>query len=60
MLSIERPKNQECMMLASSMLSMTHVKHVKCDTSDMYLKVYKHVSYSAEENLFTFLLSCFF
>ena len=35
-------------------------KHVEHDTSDMYLKVYKHIFYSAEKKFFTFLLLCFF
>ena len=36
-------------MLASSMSSMMHVKHVKHDTLRMYFRIYKHVLYSAEK-----------
>ena len=56
----ERSKNQKYMMLVSSMLSMMHVKHVEHDTLKMYLEIYKHSFYSAEKNLLTFLLLCFF
>src|SRR5436189_145991 len=51
---------KECITLILSMSSMMHVKHVEHDTLRMYLEIYKHVLYSAEKNLFTFLLLCFF
>ena len=56
----KKSKSQECTILVSSMSSMTHVKHVKHDTLKMYSEVYKHIFYSAEKNLFTFLLLHFF
>ena len=56
----KRSKSWECMMLVLSMLSMMCVKHVEHDTLRMYWEVYKHVLYSAEKNLFTFLLLHFF
>ena len=56
----KKSKNQKCMTLVSSMSSMTHIEHVKHDTLKMYFEVYKHIFYSAEKNLFIFLLSHFF
>src|SRR6266480_769337 len=56
MLSIRRSKSQKCMMLASSMSSMTHVKHIEQNTLKMYLKIYKYDFYSAEKNFYTFLV----
>ena len=50
-------KNWECMTLMSSMMSMTHVKHVKYSTLRMYLRIYKHDHYSAEKNFLLFF-SC--
>jgi len=48
------------MTLALSVSSMMHVEHDKHDTLNMYLEIYKHILYSTEKNLFTFLFLCFF
>ena len=56
----KRVKRSKCTILASSMTSIVQVKHVKHDTLKMYFRIYKHILYSAEKNLFIFFLSHFF